>query len=88
MNDLRIRSVSFRKDILEVEFSEGQAIALPLAMFPKLRNASPSTLKQWRLIGQGLGVHWEPLQEDISLENLLLAHSRSIRMACEQDLPV
>jgi hypothetical protein len=36
-----------------------------------------SEREQWQLIGRGLGVHWEPMDEDFSVENVLLAYSRS-----------
>ena len=81
MNDLRIKSVSFPEHAFKVEFSDGRYIELPLELFPKLNSATPPERAQWRLIGKGLGVHWEGLDEDVSLENLLLAYSRSKRGA-------
>jgi len=39
--------------------------------FPKLRDADESDLENWRLIGNGIGIHWETLDEDISVEGLL-----------------
>jgi hypothetical protein len=81
MNDLRIKSVSFPDHAFKVEFSDVRHIELPLALFPKLNVATPSDRAQWRLIGKGMGVHWELLDEDVSLENLLLAYSRSKRGA-------
>jgi hypothetical protein len=77
MNELRIQSVSFPDDALRVEFSDSRSIELPLGFFVKLKAASPLEREQWRLIGKGLGVHWEILDEDLSLENILLAYSRS-----------
>jgi hypothetical protein len=81
MNDLRIKSVSFPDDALKVEFSDSRSIELPLDLFAKLKAASSSERDQWRLIGKGLGIHWEVLDEDISLENILLAYSRFKRGA-------
>ena len=81
MNDLRIKSVSFPDHTFKVEFSGGRSIELPLELFVKLNVATPSERAQWRLIGRGMGVHWELLDEDVSLENLLLAYSRSKRGA-------
>ena len=76
MNTLRIKPVGFPGNALKVEFSDGRSIDLPLNLFTKLRDASAEHRGQWRLIGRGLGVHRESVDEDISLENLLLAHSR------------
>jgi hypothetical protein len=81
MNDLRIKSVSFLDHTFKVEFSDGRSIELPLELFAKLNVATPPERAQWRLIGKGMGVHWDLLDEDVSLENLLLAYSRSRRGA-------
>lgn len=43
-----------------------------LAWYPRLMNATESELQNWRLIGKGYGIHWEELDEDISVEGLLL----------------
>jgi hypothetical protein len=40
-------------------------------------NASSAQREQWQLIGRGLGVHWEELDEDLSVENILTAYSRA-----------
>jgi hypothetical protein len=46
-------------------------LSIPLEWFPRLREASASQLKKWRFIGNGEGIHWSELDEDISIENLL-----------------
>ena len=51
---------------------DGRELAIPLDWFPRLRNASPEQLKNWRFIGNGEGLHWEELDEDISVENLIV----------------
>ena len=61
-------------DILEVELSDGRAISAPLAWFPRLLHATAAERSAWRLIGSGEGIHWEALDEDISVEGLLLGH--------------
>jgi len=77
MNDLRIHHVAFGGDSMSVTFSDERSIAVPLSAFPRLHAASPSDREQWQLIGRGLGVHWESLDEDLSVENVLLAYSRA-----------
>ncbi len=77
MNDLRIQRVSFPNDSMTVEFSDGRTVSVPLSYFPRLQSALPSEREQWQLIGRGLGVHWEPVDEDLSVENILLAYSRT-----------
>jgi hypothetical protein len=63
--------VTVSEDTLDVELSDGRAISVPLTWFPRLVHASPAERANWRLIGRGQGVHWEDLDEDISVEGLL-----------------
>jgi hypothetical protein len=58
-------------DSLSVELSDGRAISVPLAWFPRLFHATKEERNNWRLIGRGQGIHWEKIDEDISVENLL-----------------
>ena len=63
--------VSFNESKMILFIEDGREIAFPLEWFPKLRNASIEQLNKWRLIGEGEGIHWEELDEDISVEKLL-----------------
>jgi len=63
--------VSFGHDMIHVELADGRRISVPLAWYPRLEAASSRDLKNWRLIGGGLGIHWESLDEDVSVESLL-----------------
>jgi len=58
-------------DALRVVLADGREIAVPLAWFPRLQKATPEQRKRWRLIGGGIGLHWEDVDEDISVESLL-----------------
>lgn len=64
-------SVSFDAEMMHVRLSDGREISVPLEWFPRLRDASEEQRKHWRLIGKGVGIHWEELDEDISVEALL-----------------
>lgn len=64
-------SVTVTEDTLSVDLSDGRTISVPLAWFPRLVHATPEERNNWRLIGKGHGVHWEDLDEDISVEGLL-----------------
>ena len=57
---------------LSVDLSDGRTISVPVAWYPRLVNGTPAERKHWRLIGAGIGLHWPDLDEDISVENLLL----------------
>ena len=59
------------EDTLTVELSDGRSISVPLAWYPRLLNGTIEERNRWRLIGQGQGIHWPELDEDVSVENLL-----------------
>ncbi|MBM2832471.1 MAG: hypothetical protein HW414_1523, partial [Dehalococcoidia bacterium] len=46
-------------------------ISVPVEWFPRLRDATEEQRKRWRLIGKGIGIHWEDIDEDISVAALL-----------------
>ncbi len=64
-------NVSVTEDSLSVDLSDGRTVSVPLAWFPRLLHATPEERKNWRLIGKGQGIHWEDIDEDISVEGLL-----------------
>lgn len=62
----------FTEDKMIVQLEDGRELSVPLEWFHKLRNATKEQLEKWRFIGNGEGIHWEELDEDISIENLLI----------------
>jgi hypothetical protein len=77
MSELRIQRVSFSGDAMNVEFSDARSVSVPVGSFPRLSGATSAEREQWQLIGRGLGIHWEAVDEDLSVENILLAYSRT-----------
>ena len=63
--------VEVNDDTLSVELTDGRTISVPLAWYPRLSYGTVEQRDHWRLIGNGRGVHWPDLDEDISVENLL-----------------
>ncbi len=63
--------VSSTSDALQVVLSDGRVVSVPLSWFPRLQNASPQQRRDWELIGGGIGIHWESVDEDISIASLL-----------------
>lgn len=63
--------VWFDSDMMHIRLLDGREISVPLEWFPKLRDATDEQRKGWRLIGKGVGIHWEDLDEDISVAALL-----------------
>lgn len=59
--------------MMYVQLIDGREIGVPLEWFPTLRDATPEQRNEWRLIGRGVGIHWESLDEDISVEGILRA---------------
>jgi hypothetical protein len=64
-------NVVVTQDTLSVDLSDGRTISAPLAWFPRLLHATAAERKKWRFIGKGEGIHWEAVDEDISVEGLL-----------------
>ncbi len=54
-----------------VDLVDGRVISAPLHWFPRLLNATAEQRDEWRLIGQGEGIHWPTIDEDLSVEGLL-----------------
>ena len=63
--------ISITDDSLFVDLSDGRTISVPLEWYPRLLHATPAERNQWRLIGKGHGIHWEKIDEDISIEGLM-----------------
>ena len=63
--------VWFDSVMMHIRLLDGREISVPLEWFPKLRDAKQEQREKWRLIGKGVGIHWEELDEDISVDALL-----------------
>jgi hypothetical protein len=57
---------------LRVVLADGRELSVPLTWFPRLQKATRTQRNRWRLIGGGVGIHWEELDEDISVQALLM----------------
>jgi len=66
-----VTDVSFTRDSIYIILADGREISAPLEWFPRLRDAASKQRQNWRLIGGGIGIHWEAIDEDISVESLL-----------------
>ena len=68
----RAQNVKVTADSLSVDLSDGRSICVPLAWHPRLLHGTPAERAKWRLIGKGTGIHWPDLDEDVSVEGLLI----------------
>lgn len=71
-NEAKAKGVSFDKDTMWVELLDGRELGVPLAYFPRLLQAKPAQLRRYIISGGGIGLHWDGLNEDISVAGLLL----------------
>jgi hypothetical protein len=63
--------VSCSNEAIHVALADGREISVPLKWYPRLLDATPKDRNNWTLIGGGLGIHWEDLDEDVTVESLL-----------------
>ena len=67
----RASRVRCTDDELVVAFDDGRTLSVPLVWFPRLLDATAVQRANWRLTGQGEGIHWADLDEDLSVAGLL-----------------
>ena len=65
------QEVTVTEDTLQVELSDRRTISVPLAWYPRLVQASQEKRNRWELIGEGQGIPWPDLDEDLSVEGLI-----------------
>jgi hypothetical protein len=66
------KRVTFDKNNMWVELADGRNIGIPLAYFPRLLHATQKQRSKYEISGGGTGIHWDELDEDISVKNLLM----------------
>lgn len=71
MSSFKPWNVTVTNDALSVDLSDGRSLSVPLDWFPRLVHATQTERKSWQLIGRGRGIHWDHLDEDISIDGLL-----------------
>ena len=71
IEDARIKDISVTEDTITAQLMDGRRISVPLAWSWRLLEATPKQRANWRIIGEGHGVHWPDIDEDISAEGML-----------------
>jgi hypothetical protein len=69
--DTTVKNVVISDDAILVDLSAGRSISTPIVRFPRLYSASEKERNNWRIIGNGEGIHWPDLDKDINKENIL-----------------
>ena len=67
----RAAEVRCDEDVLVVQLTDGRTLSVPLLWFPRLAAAKWEELGRYELIGEGEGIHWPDVDEDISVAGLL-----------------
>ena len=67
----RAESVEVTDAELIVDLVDGRRLSVPLVWFPRLLRATPEQRGKWELLGDGDGIHWPLIDEDLSVEGLL-----------------
>ncbi len=67
----RANGVQITDDTLTVDLTDGRSVSVPLEWYPRLFHGTPAERQNCRLIGDGEGIHWQDLDEDLSIEGLL-----------------
>jgi hypothetical protein len=68
---LLAKSVSFDECNMHVHLTDGRTVTVPVDTYRRLREATPEQRNQWELIGRGSGIHWEDIDEDLSVSGLV-----------------
>ena len=74
------QEVRFTEDELIVLLVDGRTISVPLTWFPRLSQASKAQLDNWEILGDGEGIHWPDLDEDLSVKGLLIGAVKTERL--------
>jgi hypothetical protein len=69
--DPRAVDVVADDDNLTVDLADGRRLTVPLAWFPRLLHATADQRRNWRFLGDGQGIHWPDVDEDLSVSGLL-----------------
>lgn len=69
--DARACNIVVTEDSLTVDLVDGRSISVPIDWYPRLVQGTSEERNYWRIIGEGEGINWPALDEDISIENLL-----------------
>lgn len=70
--------LEFNEFNFTVKLKDGRSLLIPLSWFPKLKNAQPKQLNNYQFMGNGQGIYWPDLDEDISVSGLLAGNKAVI----------
>lgn len=71
IQEVKIKDITVTEDTITAQLMDGRTISVPLAWSWRLSEATPKQRANWEIIGDGHGVHWPDIDEDISAEGML-----------------
>lgn len=71
LQEVRIKGITVTEDTITAQLVDGRIISVPLAWSWRLSDATPKQRTRYRIIGDGYGVHWPDIDEDVSAEGML-----------------
>ena len=74
LSNVRAMDVTLSEDALTVDLDDARTISVPLAWYPRLWHGTPEERNNWEITGAGNGIHWPELDEDVSVEGLLIGN--------------
>ena len=63
--------ITFTDDMICLVLADGREVKTPLEFYPRLSRATKAQLENYRLIGGGTGIHWQDLDEDLSIDSIV-----------------
>jgi hypothetical protein len=75
LQEVKIKNIQITEDTVTAQLVDGRTISVPLAWSWRLSEATPEQRAHYELIGDGQGVHWPDIDEDISAEGMLFGIS-------------
>lgn len=75
LTEARVANVGCDLERLNVSLTDGRLISVPLRWYPRLANATAQQRANWEIAGAGYGIHWPDVDEDLSVEGLLLGRA-------------
>lgn len=71
IQEVRIKDIAVTEDSITAQLMDGRTISVPLTWSRRLFEATPTQRANWEIIGDGHGVHWPDIDEDVSAEGML-----------------
>ena len=68
--DARVQDVSVTDELITFSLADGRVVSVPLAWSWRLSDASPEQRNNFEILGDGQGVHWPDVDEDLSVEGM------------------